>query len=81
MAPTSSKATRWGRVASQIVLQGEANRRPNPPRAQRPRLARVSRLRLTARCLGLAAVFVGDARLDAELFDARGELVEQWVWE
>ena len=43
--------------------------------AQRPPAAQVARLRLTARELGLSPVFVGDAPLSAELFDARGRLV------
>jgi hypothetical protein len=39
------------------------------------------RLRLTARCLGLSAVFVDDGdALVAELFDGYGRLVEVWRW-
>jgi len=40
----------------------------------------VRRLRLTARCLDLWPVFVCEAPLIAELFDARGEVVELWNW-
>jgi hypothetical protein len=46
----------------------------------RPAPAQVQRLRLTARCLDLVPVFVGDSPLDAELFDARGQLMERWAW-
>jgi hypothetical protein len=42
--------------------------------------AQVARLRLTARCLDLSPVFVGDMPLVAELFNGRGRQVETWVW-
>jgi hypothetical protein len=43
--------------------------------------AQVRRLRLTARCLGLIPVVVGDTPLTAELFTGRGEHVDTWCWQ
>jgi hypothetical protein len=40
----------------------------------------VSRMRLTARCLGTPVVFVSDWPLVGELFDARGRHVSTWSW-
>lgn len=47
---------------------------------QRPPAAQVERLRLAARCLDLAPVFVCDAPLTADLFDGRGVFAERWSW-
>ena len=55
-------------------LQTSPNPTPRAPGAQ------VARLRLTARCLSLSAVLVGDWPLHAELFDRHGRLVESWRW-
>lgn len=38
----------------------------------------VCRLRLTADAMGLAAVFIGDEPLVAEVFDRRGQLLSRW---
>ena len=46
----------------------------------RPTPAQVARLQLTARCLDLSPVFIGDAPLAAELFNGQGRRTETWVW-
>lgn len=48
--------------------------------SHRPPAQQAARLRLAARCLNFSAVFVNDAPLTAELFDARGRLAERWTW-
>ena len=74
-APT--KRQRPAGTGRRQVEQGN-NRTPILP--PRPPVAQVGRLRLTARCLSFVPVFVNDAPLTAELFDAAGMHAETWQW-